>query len=378
MNQAARDKVISQRAVLLVTQGFFGALLYNLRLVEDPAIPTACTDGKQLRYSPDYVLKLTAPQLRGLLVEEVSHIAHLHHTRRQGREPELWNVAADLALSPRLKNGGFDIADMLYEPRFAGQSAEQIYATLQREAPAKRRAMIARGSGRGQVTDAPGGEAAREAAEMEAQSQVRAAVAIAKKRREAGSIPGDILASIDAFDRGRVNWKQRLRVFAEDSAIKETDWRRPSRRSPWPIILPGYSSTVPRKAVIGLDWSGSTMGAPRKAFGGELQSMLDERAVGELVIVFHDVDVKRVDRYEPGDLLKLESHGNGGTAFGPALKWIEENEPDASCVIFLTDGDASDHATVKPPGPPVLWCRVPGFGTPSPSFGETIEIDAHG
>ena len=380
MNQAALDKMLTGRAVLLVTQRFWGAMVYGLRLIEDSNIPTACTDGRGLRYNPDYILSLTAPQLRGLLAEEVSHIARLHHTRRQGREPGAWNEACDFGISPDLKAGGFDTSDpnggMLYDPRFRDMSAEEIYAVRQKEGG--KRPGAGKGSARGQITDAPGGEAGKEKAEMEAQAAVRSAYAIAKKHAGAGSLPADILAIVGDLDKGRVDWRRKLRNFAEDSAIKETDWRRPSKRSPWPIILPGKTSSAPSKVCVGLDWSGSTIGDARKAFGGEIQAMLDERAVGEVVVVYHDVDVKKVERYEPGDALKLESHGNGGTAFGPTLAWIGREEPDASCIIFLTDLDGGDNATIRAPGAPVLWCKTPGYGTKPPAFGEIIEIDPYG
>jgi predicted metal-dependent peptidase len=254
-------------------------------------------------------------------------------------------------------------------------SAEEIYAIRQKEGD--RRPGPGKGSARGQITDAPGGEAGKEKAEMETMALVRSAYAMAKKHAGAGKLPADILAIVGDLDKGRVDWRRKLRNFAEDSAIKETDWRRPSKRSPWPIILPGKTSSAPRKACIGLDWSGSTMGEVRKVFGGEIQAMLDERAVGEVVVVYHDVGVKKVERYEPGDLLNLESHGNGGTAFGPTLEWIGQNEPDASCIIMLTDLDGSDNATIQPPGAPVLWCKTPGYGTRPPSFGEVIELDPY-
>ncbi len=383
MNQAALDKMLQGRAVLLVTQRFWGAMVYGLRLIEDEAIPTACTDGKQLRYNPTYILSLTAPQLRGLLAEEVSHIARMHHTRRAGREPRAWNEACDLAISPDLKAGGFDTSDpnggMMYDRRFQGMSAEEIYAARQSEQKQNGKKPGGDGPGRGEITDAPGGEAGKEKAEMEAMTIVRSAYAMAKKHIGAGMLPADILAIVKDLDEPKVDWRRKLRAFAEDSAIRETDWRRPSKRSPFPIILPGKTSSAPAKAVIGLDWSGSTMGDPRKAFGGEIQAMLDERAVGEVVVVYHDVDVKKVERYEPGDMISLESTGNGGTAFGPALKWIADNEHDASCIIFLTDLDGSDNQTIEPPGPPVMWCRVPGYiSIKPPRFGEIIELDPHG
>ena len=371
-NEAARTKVLQARAVLLVRQKFWGHLAYNLPLVQDETIPTACTNGRELRYSPAYVLKLTDAQVRGLLVEEVSHIAHLHHTRRQNREPRAWNTAADLALSARMKNGGFDIADMLYDPQYANMSAEEIYAKRRQQKKDDSGA-----PGRGMVSDAPGGEAGRAMAEIQAQANLRTAVSLAKRAGQAGSIPGEFLELIEDFDAGRVDWKRRLRAFAEDSTVRETCWKVPSKRSPYPILLPGRSNAAPAKVGVAIDGSGSMGKNELRVVGGELQQMLDEGVAGEIVVAYHDTIVHKHERYSPGDMLTLEVPGRGGTAFGPALEWFKENEPDCASLIFLTDGDGNDNATIEDPGIPVLWGIIGGSRHfLAPSFGEPLDIDA--
>jgi predicted metal-dependent peptidase len=52
-----------------------------------------------------------------------------HQCRRAGREPELWNRAADFAINPLLVANGFTLpAGSLIDPAFENLSAEEIYA----------------------------------------------------------------------------------------------------------------------------------------------------------------------------------------------------------------------------------------------------------
>jgi hypothetical protein len=67
--------------------------------------------------------------------------------------------------------------------------------------------------------------------------------------------------------------------------------------------------------------------------------------------VYHFIPVTHVEEWEPSDgELKLNPKERGGTSYIPALKWIEEQGLDASCVIALTDLD-SQFAPVEPPWP---------------------------
>ena len=51
------DRLFRRRMALILDEPFFGMLLMNLRLVEDPALdpPTMCTNGEDLRFHPGFV-----------------------------------------------------------------------------------------------------------------------------------------------------------------------------------------------------------------------------------------------------------------------------------------------------------------------------------
>jgi predicted metal-dependent peptidase len=100
----ARIKV--QRAILWITinRGFFAQLLSNLNIYGSSKIdpPTMCTNGFNIVYHPDFVLKQSDAAIRFVLCHEVLHCVGDHMSRRGNRNPLLWNYAADYAINPIL------------------------------------------------------------------------------------------------------------------------------------------------------------------------------------------------------------------------------------------------------------------------------------
>ena len=116
------------RTKLLLDFPFFGVLILRLKDVETPSIDTMATDGVSLFYNPEFVAKLTPPELLGCLAHEVMHPALQHHTRRGTRSPKRWNVACDFAINPLIRDANLALpAGALYDPAFRNLSAERIY-----------------------------------------------------------------------------------------------------------------------------------------------------------------------------------------------------------------------------------------------------------
>ena len=145
----ASDLFAKARAALLVGAPFWGVLSLRLTPIEDPSTPTMETDGRSIRYNPDFVTSLSRSVLRTVIAHETMHCAALHHTRREGRDPRRWNIACDHAINPLLAEAGFELPDgALFNPTYAGLSAEEIYARLPQDAG---------GSGDQQSGNDPGG-----------------------------------------------------------------------------------------------------------------------------------------------------------------------------------------------------------------------------
>jgi predicted metal-dependent peptidase len=135
-SQEVKLKLSKARTGLILDQPFFGSLALRMPMVEDKGIPTLCTDGKQIRYNPDFVAKLTLDETKGVLAHEVMHPAMQHHTRRGEREPRRFNQAADYAINPILKAARFTLPEgHLDSPAYHGKGAEEIYSMLPVDPP---------------------------------------------------------------------------------------------------------------------------------------------------------------------------------------------------------------------------------------------------
>ena len=125
-------KLTEARTTLVLDQPFFGMLALRLAIEEAPkVVSTARTDGTRLQVNQDWVRGLSAAELRGVIAHETMHAALGHAARRHGRDLKLWNLAGDHVINLELLASGFTLpAKNVHDPRFAGKSTDQIFATL--------------------------------------------------------------------------------------------------------------------------------------------------------------------------------------------------------------------------------------------------------
>ena len=93
------DELEKFKLRLLLDYPFFGDILLRLPIIQDDGIPTACTDGRTIRWSSGVFGTLYPAQMRYVLMHEVLHTLLLHPLRTQGLDHEVWNIAADLVVN---------------------------------------------------------------------------------------------------------------------------------------------------------------------------------------------------------------------------------------------------------------------------------------
>ena len=134
-------KRIGQAILFLsINRGFYGELLMHLNVYGSSTVETMCTNGTDVVFGPYFVLDHTPQQLAWVLAHEILHCIGDHQGRRGTRHPRKWNIAADYAINPILydddllkyptHNGKFS---GLYDPRFIGMRAEDIYDIFEKE-----------------------------------------------------------------------------------------------------------------------------------------------------------------------------------------------------------------------------------------------------
>src|SRR6266568_784145 len=148
----SRDKRLERAQMrVLFPVPFFAPGVARLPVVWDDKIDTACTDGREIRWSPAFFDKLKDQELVTVLCHEVCHCMLGHLWRAPGGvDWDTWNQATDHAVDLMLKEfSGLVIAKQLADPfpfpdpqdayyadpAFAGLSEEVIYELLSKRQP---------------------------------------------------------------------------------------------------------------------------------------------------------------------------------------------------------------------------------------------------
>lgn len=368
------------RTKLTISDPFYSTILFGMKTVECEVLPNgkplplAATDGTTLYVNPTNFSKLSLEEAKGVLKHEVMHPALMHNWRRGTRTQQNWNIACDAVINNIIKDEGGALPEGGVDmPMAKGLTAEQVYAQLPPEPPGK-----SGGGGQndpngnpmdGDVLDAPD-----QSAQAEAQMRQRIAQA-AQVAKAMGKLPKNLEEIFGEILNPRVGWKEILREFLTEIARTDYSFARPNRRFvAQGGYLPGlHSEGSMRKLGIVIDTSGSIGGEEIKQFFGEVCGAIEEVSPGQLVVVYCDAAVNHVDHFDSPSVGEVAASakrvGGGGTNMVAAIDWLEENEPDVSATIVMTDG----YTPFGEPRGNVLW-GITTAGMEAP-WGQTVHVD---
>jgi predicted metal-dependent peptidase len=378
--QAAEEKaalaVTTARAKLVLGRDarsvFFATLALRLRTEVNWSIDTMAVDGKTMIYNPEFVNGLTPDELMGVVCHEVMHCSNAHHCRRQGRDPQNWNIACDLSINQLILSVGFSLpksrlmpGEGSYKKFPLGKSAEEYYTAL----PPAPKGGNGDPGGCGGVLDAGSGSPA-DASDQE--DQWRAATAQAESAAKGrGNLPSGLARMVDQVVRPPADWKAVLREFVSRYAKSDFSWTRPNRRFiAQGLYLPGMHSEDLGEVLVLVDTSGSIGKAQLSAFANELDGILSSFDC-TATVVYHDTHPHKVTEHSSTDgPFTLEPVGGGGTSHEWLNEWLDKHGSSPACCVALTDLDT---AFGPDPGVPVLWAVTGGLKTAP--FGRVVNID---
>ena len=113
---------------LLRDQPFFGSLALRLPIRADAGRETLASDGREIRYAPEWVADAHADLIKTAIGRVVLACALKHHTRRGEREPDRWQHASQLVTHGLLRDAGFKLPPDA--EAWDGISVEQAYDRL--------------------------------------------------------------------------------------------------------------------------------------------------------------------------------------------------------------------------------------------------------
>ncbi len=386
---SATGKMQKARIALILQEPFFGALLLNLKSMEDrdgKVCETMATDGKSLWWHTAFVDSLSEREVKTVLAHEVLHCALLHPLRRGTREPKRWNIACDHAVNLQLEDCNemargkgktepfpWPKLEIFCDTDFAGISAEEIYNRLPRDGGNDENGQGTSGKGSqgdsegmGGVRDVPGDEAEKK--EQEASWKVAMVQAVAAAKM-AGNLPAGIKRLVDDTLHPPARWQDILRELVQDRANDDYSWTRPNPRyAHTGFILPSLYSQRLGRIAVAVDTSGSIDEELLNRFLGELEGICAECRPSSVTLIDCDTEVNSVRECDPSDPLPRDFAGGGGTDFRPVFERVAEDPP--VCLIYFTDLDGTfpEHE----PSFPVFWATY-NTGKTAP-FGVTVKL----
>jgi len=357
------------RAQLRVDCPFLASLTSKVRIGADENIEYGACDIDGVIWIGKKFMELPVKQRLYVLGHEVLHAALQHAARRADRNPELWNISADVIVNEALNKAGvgefppFGVrGDHLPLPEgWEHWSVEQVYRWLEQNT-AKVRLEWADllgegeqgGKSKGERTIIQQGEPelygegeaqgeSREDRVRRWQRELHKAWQVAKT---AGKCPAGLERWLESLLKPRTDIRALLRSYIREGLGRSvvTNWLRPSRKNP---DLPWVKRlTIPTIHAL-VDTSGSIGEEELSLFLGTLQEF---RSQTEITVTCWDAEAYETVKVRGRDILpwvKGKIKGGGGTVIAPALKKTLERMKPGDIVVVLTDGYIYDKADAK-------------------------------
>lgn len=384
----AQDKLIRARVQIQNSNPFFAFMSLYLKFVEDNKLSAIKTDkGEEtflagvdaaghFYYNKKSIEELPDNELQGLVIHEILHLAFLHLTRRGTRDPELFNIAADIVCNNIIVNNHYSLPKKGIIPynntielkdekgkvfvridEINKKTVEQIYDELMKHVKQISVTISKSKNGKGNSgfgfdihIEGKGGKdlTKEEKAEIEKEWLTRVADATntAKMR---GTMPAGLELLLGNLHTQKVDWKHILRKYVQSQIPSDYTYAKPNKKS----ICSGFyiPDTLKEKidVLITIDTSGSIGQKELTDFLSEIVGMAKGfKDKINMILLTHDCVVQNDYKIENGNIskiLKMKINGGGGTSHAPVFDYISKKYKRTKLVISFTDG-YSDFQTV--------------------------------
>lgn len=385
---------------LLLDEPFYAHILSELQPVVASNVPIAAIQLAtpiRLLINSDNFDRLKPKHQIGILKHEVLHLVMEHFIRRGGRDPHLFNLAADLAIHELIKPeylppnvATVPSIEQLLPPgvRLPRKAAAEVYYEILEKYAVKVEIVVSGGesgagsSGTGmrvRVT-APDGSVVYDSIDDHSISETEDSIAkdiikelvrqmVESAIKSCGSCPAGLEEYITAMRQTAVNWRRVLSRFllGRGRMVNTPSYMRESKRYD---NYPGRRKQIGMQALVAIDTSGSMTDSE---LADILAHLLQIKKISgtKIWVVWGDT------QHEGGPILidkvgnRIKIKGRGGTD----LRWPFEiaDKMRIPTLVYFTDGygPAPEAATVKQR---VIWAITPN-GTPPADYGYTLKMD---
>ena len=355
MREEVLDRIIIARVGLLLRHPFFGNMATRLRIEPaDEWCPTAATDGRHLYFNTQFFNAMDNKEIEFVIAHEILHCVYDHLTRREDRDPKLYNIAADYVVNNLLVRDRIGskpkIVDCFQDLKYDKWTSEEVYDDLFKNAKkidiSQLGELLDEHIDWGDGDDDKDGKSGRPRLSKEDLHQIRdeikEAMMQAAQSAGAGNTPGEIQRMIKDLTEPTMNWRQLLRQQIQSTIRNDYSFARPSRKG-WHTgaILPGMNFDQTIDICVSIDMSGSISNEQGSDFLGEIKGIMDEFKDYIIKVWCFDTKVYNEDDFSADngkDISEYQVVGGGGTDFNCNWDYMKKHDIQPKKFIMFTDG----------------------------------------
>lgn len=360
MHEDVLDRIIVARVGLLLRHPFFGNMATRLRIeAADEWCPTAATDGRHLYFNTQFFNAMNNKEIEFVIAHEILHCVYDHFSRRESRDPKLYNIAADYIVNNLLVDDRIGtkpkLIDCFQDFKYKGWTSEAVYDDLFKNAKKIDLDSLGElldehfdwneeeGDGDGDNEGKGKGRPSYSKAELDAiRDEIKEAMIQAAQTAGAGNVPAGIDRLIKELTEPKMNWRELIRQQIQSTVRSDYTFARPSRKG-WHTgaILPGMNFDETIDICISLDMSGSIGNEQARDFLSEIKGIMDEFKDYRIKLWCFDTKVYNEQDFSADggdDLTEYKIKGGGGTDFDCNWSYMKRNDIQPKKFIMFTDG----------------------------------------
>jgi predicted metal-dependent peptidase len=345
------DKIIVARVGLLLRHPFFGNMATRLKIEEGSEwMGTAATDGRTIYFNRKFFEPLSVKQVEFVIAHEILHNVFDHMGRREGRNPRIFNIAADYCVNgqlvrDRIGEHKIDGITIFHDAKYYGMGAEEVYDKIFDEHDEEELNAL------GQLLDdhidwgenGKDGQPKYSKEELkQIRDEIREATMQAAQAAGAGNTPASVQRMIKELTEPKMNWREILRQQIQSTIKNDFSFMRPNRKG-WHMnaILPGQQFQETIDICVAIDMSGSIGDDQAKDFLTEIKGIMQEYKDFKIKLWCFDTKVyneAEYDGYSIDEFDYYEPMGGGGTEFDANWEYMKAHDIQPKKFIMFTDG----------------------------------------
>jgi len=359
------DRIIVARVGLLLRHPFFGNMATRLQIKSaDDWLPTAAVDGRNLYFNTQFFNAMSNKEIEFVIAHEILHCVFDHLGRRDDRNPQIYNIAADYIVNNLLVRDRIGdkpkLVDCFQDFKYDGWTSEEVYDDLFEEAKKNGEEYLKQlgelldehidweGEGESEGSGDKDGKESKSRPTYtkeelkKIKDEIKENMISAAQTSGAGNTPGEIQRMIKELTEPKMNWRELLRQQIQSTVRNDYTFSRPSRKGQMTgAILPGMNFDETIDICIALDMSGSIGDSQAQDFLSEIKGIMDEYKDYQIKLWCFDTKVYNEQDFsaDGGDsLLDYEIMGGGGTDFDANWDYMKYNDIQPKKFIMFTDG----------------------------------------